>query len=150
MLDKDLILTFKGVAKKLKGSNKREFAAEITNKYLGGSARKAERKLGWNRDMVVLGQKELSSQIVCLSDYQNSGRKKMEDIYGGLTHDIASVLKNEVQTDPKFRTGKQYCKMTAKEVCGQLSEKEKYKGINFKTRTMSTILNRLGYSLKKL
>jgi len=149
MLDKKLIATFKETGKEFTGSTKRKFVAKITNRYVGGSARKAERIFGWNRKMVALGQKELSSKITCLPARVNPGRQRIEKKNKDLPFDISILLKNELQTDPKFRNDKQYCKMTSKEVCEQLSKNDKYKGVVFKERTMSSVLNRLGYTLKK-
>ncbi len=149
MLTEEFIFTLKEASKRLKGANKRGFVAQVTNKYLEGSSRKAESKFGWNRNMVALGLKELESGIVCLPDYSKRCNQKTENIYPDLVKEIEEIIENDVQTDPKFQTNKKYCKITAKEVCEQLSQKEKYSSFTFKIRSMNNILNRLGYSLKK-
>ena len=149
MLKTEIIKTFKDAARKMKGSDKREFVAKITIEHLGGSARKAESVFSWNRKMVFKGLRELESGIVCLPDYSKRDHRKTEYHFPDLAKDIEGIIENEVQTDPKFRTNKKYCKITAMEVCRQLSQKEKYAGVEFERRTISNVLNRLGYSLKK-
>ena len=47
------------------GEKRRAFQAQITIKYCQGSARKAERILGWNRKTVKLGLAEKRSGIIC-------------------------------------------------------------------------------------
>ncbi len=59
----------KKTAKKLTGSQRREFIAEITNELFGGSARKAEREFGWGRATVHKGIRELATGIECLDNY---------------------------------------------------------------------------------
>ncbi len=55
MLDETVKLTLKDAAQKLTGPRKRAFMAKVAEDYFGGSARKAESRLGWKRQSVQLG-----------------------------------------------------------------------------------------------
>jgi hypothetical protein len=55
-------------AKKMKGAAKRAFMVQITQDYLGGSARKGERELGWYRKTVEKGLKEQETSIYCVDN----------------------------------------------------------------------------------
>ena len=50
--DDDLKAVIKDAAGRLTGFKRREYQAEITSDYFGGSARKAEREMGWGRACV--------------------------------------------------------------------------------------------------
>ncbi len=52
------INTIKDAAKKLTGSKRRAFEAQVALDYVAGSARKAERVFGWDRHTVQLGLHE--------------------------------------------------------------------------------------------
>jgi xanthine/CO dehydrogenase XdhC/CoxF family maturation factor len=49
MLKEEIKLTLKDAAKKLTGSKKRAFMAQVTIDYWNSSPRKAETELGWSR-----------------------------------------------------------------------------------------------------
>jgi hypothetical protein len=57
VLTKEFKEMARDVAKKMKGVAKRAFMAQITREYLGGSALKGERELGWYRKTVEKGLK---------------------------------------------------------------------------------------------
>jgi len=48
MLTEQIQVTFKDAARKLTGQKKREFTAQVALDYFEGSARRAERALGWD------------------------------------------------------------------------------------------------------
>ena len=75
MLTEKIKSTLKDAAKKLTGSKKRAFMAQVTIDYLNSSPRKAETQLGWSRAAIAVGLKELETGIVCVDNYQARGRK---------------------------------------------------------------------------
>ena len=150
MLTTKMIKSFKSAAKKMHKHKKRRFQAEICRDYLNESARKAEYIFGWNRASIKLGLQELKTGIICLGNYSQRGRKKIEDEYENLEKDIKDLLEEKVHADPKLETTFQFCKISAKAVCKKLEEEKGYKKGVFKERSMSNILNRFGYRLKKL
>ncbi len=80
MLNKKWKLTLKNAASKLTGAKRRAFMAEVTQDYFGGSPRKAETQLGWSRQAIATGLKELETGITCVDNYQARGRRKTEEI----------------------------------------------------------------------
>jgi len=150
MLTKKTIASFKSASKKIPRREKRAFQAQVTKDYLDGVPARAEKIFGWGRKTVALGLKELETGIKCIDDYSTQGRKKIEDQLPKLKEDIDKLIGGESQADPKFKTKMKYCKISARVICQKLTEKKRYAKKNLKTRTMNDVLNRLGYSLKKL
>ena len=140
----------KDATKKIKGSAKRAFMAEITQGHLDGSARKAERELGWYRKTVEKGLKEQETGIRCIDNYAARGRKKTEEKLPDLENDICDLVEQDSQVDPKFRTSFRYMRISAKAVRAALIREKGYRDEQLPCRqTIGTILNRLGYRLKK-
>jgi len=138
-------------ARLLTGPKKRRYAAEITNTFLDGSARKAEREFGWSRDMVFTGQRELSTGIECIDGYSFRGNKPTEEKCQELEKDIHDLIDPKSQVDPQFKNGFRYTRITAKAVRQALIEIKGYKDEELPTEnTIGNILNRLGYCLKRV
>ena len=137
-------------AKKLTGVKKRAFMAQVTEDYFDGSARKAEKNMGWSRKTVKKGQLEQETGIVCHDNYQGRGRKKSEEKLPNLEEDIKSLVEGESQADPKFQTMFAYTRVSARQVREALIEEKGYKDEELPGRvTIGAILNRMGYRLKK-
>ena len=66
----------KDASKRLTGVKRREYQAKIALEYFDGSARKAERELGWYRKSVLKGLGEAKSGFKCIDNYQGRGRKR--------------------------------------------------------------------------
>ena len=137
-------------AKKMKGAAKRAFMAQITQDCLDGSARKAERELGWYRKTVEKGLREQATGITCVDNYAARGRKKSEEKLPDLAQDIRDLVEQDSQVDPKFQTHFRYMRVSARAVREALISEKGYRDEQLPCRqTMGTILNRLGYRLKK-
>ena len=150
-LDATQIQIYKETSQKLTGSNRRGFQAKITKAYLGGRPWKAERVFGWCREAVALGLKELETGYICHVEIHERGNKKTEDRLPNLEQDIKDIVEPQVQVDPKFKTPLKYTKVTAKAVRKALIDVKGYRDEELPTvRTISTILNRLGYTLKRV
>jgi hypothetical protein len=79
-LSSEQIEDLKLAAAKMRGGQRREFVAQMTNKYCQGSARKAERVFGWKRNMVELGLAEQRTGIKCVgAQSAKSGVKRWEE-----------------------------------------------------------------------
>src|SRR5436309_12417232 len=79
MMDKltvQTLSTIKLAAKKLSGSKRRAFQAQVTKDYLGGSGRRAERVFGWSRTTVEKGLRELETGIMCIDSFSARGRHR--------------------------------------------------------------------------
>jgi len=125
--------------------------AMLAMQFCDGSPRKAERVFGFSRNSVATGVGELNSGIKCVDNYSGRGRIKTEISCPKIAEDIHDVLKEHNQTDPTFRSILSYSKMTAAEVRKNLiTVKENSEEIIPSRQTVGTILNRLGYRLKKV
>lgn len=150
MLNEKIKSTFKDAAKKLTGAKKRAFMAQVTSDYFEGSARKAETYLGWNRQAVILGQKEKETGIVCKDNYQARGRKKTELVLPNIEADIKSLVDSQAQADPKLKSTFCYARISARAVREALELSSYEQDSQLPSRqTIGEILNRMGYRLKK-
>jgi hypothetical protein len=141
----------RNTAKKLKGSARRLFMAETVLQYGPGGQRWAQRDLGWNRSTIRKGMRELKSGIVCQDGFSLRGRKASEERLPSLLADIRDVIDPESQTDATFRTPRLFVRISAREVRELLIEEKGYKDEELpKRRTVSTILNDMGYRLRKV
>ena len=136
----------KKTAKKLTGSQRREFIAEITNELFGGSARKAEREFGWGRETVHKGIRELATGIECLDNYSARGKKKTEEKIPQLIADIQSLFDKDGQLLPDFKPDFPHGKITARAVRRLLVKRFGYRDDQLPSEnTIGNILTRLGY-----
>lgn len=141
----------KSAAKKLTGVKRRAFEAETTLELFEGNARKAERELGWDRQTVTKGIKELSSGIQCLDNYQARGARLTEEKLPNLESDIKEIVDPHSQADPNLKNTFAYTRLTAKAVRQALIDEKNYTDEQLPTRrTINNILNRLGYRLKRV
>jgi hypothetical protein len=97
------------------------------------------------------GQHELEQGIVCFDAYTSQGRKRSEEHLPNLLSDITAIVDGQSQADPQFRTNRLYTRLTAAVVRRQLSAQKGYREDELPTaETISTKLNELGYSPKKV
>ncbi len=93
---------------------------------------------------------ELTANVECVDAFCLRGRKRSENHLPNLLDDIRDIVDPNVQADATLRTSHLYIKLTARQVRTQLIEQKNYKDDDLpKRRTISTILNRLGYRLRK-
>jgi hypothetical protein len=150
MLNDTIKATFKDAAQKLTGHRKRDFMAKVAQDYFGGSARKTETVLGWNRDSVQLGLHERHSGIICVDNYRARGRHKTEEVLANLEADIRTLVDVQAQADPKFESTFLYARISARAVREALIDEKGYDESQLPSRqTIGAMLNRMGYRLKK-
>ncbi len=150
MLNDTIKATFKDAAQKLTRHRKREFMAKVAEDYFGGSARKTERGLGWNRESIQLGLHERRSGILCVDNYRARGRHKSEEVLANLESDIRTLVDVQAQADPKFQSTFLYARISARAVREALITQKGYDESQLPSRqTIGAILNRMGYRLKK-
>ena len=142
--------SLKDAAIKLTGFKKRAFMAQVTIDYFNSLPRRAETELGWSRQAIATGLKELETGIICVDNYRARGRKKTEELLPNLEADIKSLVEMYSQADPKFQSTFAFTKISAREVREALKEEKGYRDEQLPSRqTIGDILNRMGYSLKK-
>jgi hypothetical protein len=141
----------KSAAAKLTGSPRRRFLAETVRELGPGGQGLAERELGWNRGTIRKGMHELTADIECMDAFCLRGRKRSEKHLPNLLDDIRDIVEPNAQVDATLRTPRLYIKLTARRVRTELIEQKNYKDEDLpKRRTISTILNKLGYRLRKV
>lgn len=151
MLSEAVKATFKDAAQKLTGNRKRDFMAKVAEDYLEGSARRAETMFGWNRHSVQQGLHERRSGMICVDAYDARGRHRSEEKIANLEADIRALVEEQSQADPKFQTTFAYARVSARGVREALVKEKGHEETTLPTRqTIGSILNRMGYRLKKL
>jgi transposase len=150
-LDENIIQIYKETSTTLTGSDRRAFQAKITNEYLEGNPNRAELVFGWGRNTVKLGLKELETGYTCFVEIHNRGDKKTEEKLLDIEKDIKDIAEPYCQVDPKFKTSLRYTRITAKAIRKALIDLKGYTDEELPTeRTINNILNRLGYTLKRV
>jgi hypothetical protein len=138
----------KETAEELHGAKRRRFMAQ-TVESLGLSQHQAALQLGWARDTVRKGLRELHSGITCLDNFSARGRKPAESHSPTLFQDIRDLVTDHLQTDPTFQTTRLYCRLSAAEVRKQLLQRKGYTDEQLPSeRTIATKLNLLGFRLR--
>ncbi len=151
VLSDSLKSLFIETAQTLKGHARRRFMAQTVQEFGPGGQRRAERELGWNRQTIRKGMRELESGLICLDNFAARGRKRAEDHLPNLLTDIAAIVDSQSQADPQFRTKRLYTRLDAAEVRRQLIVQKDYTDHELPTvQTMTAKLNALGYYPQKV
>lgn len=138
-------------ANNLKSHQRRRFMAQTVKEMGKGGQRRAERELGWNRDLIRKGTRELESGIVCLDAFHARGRKRVETFLPNLLEDLISIVDSQSQTDPSFESNRLYTRLSVPEIILQLMTQKGYSILELPGReTIRSRLNELGYYPKKV
>ena len=87
------------ISQKLKGSDRRQFMAEVVKGLGRGGQIIAERELGWNRRTIRKGMQELEHGMSIADSFRLRGRKRTEENLPDLLSDIVSIVDPQSQTD---------------------------------------------------
>lgn len=148
-LTDDLKATYMETAKQLKGSERRKFMARIVKSLGYGGQRQAERELGWDRNTIRKGTREIESGIDCVDAYNARGRKRAEEHLPDLLEALRVIVDGQSQTDPTFETNRLYTRLSVAEVRRQLIERKGYTDAELPTEeTLRIKLNQMGYHLR--
>ena len=146
-----MVSVLKNTAEQLTGIAKRKFMGEAVNNLGKGGQRAASRQLGWCRNTVMKGQREVTTGIDCIDNFTGRGRKKAEELNPRLIPDIQSIVDGEAQADPSLKSTRMYIKITAPEVRKQLKERFNYSDEMLPSvMTIRRKLDKYGYHLKKV
>lgn len=138
-------------AVQMSGAKRRAFQAEMAEQYCAGNARQAERMFGWSRETVEVGLGERRTGVTCLGGQSAfSGRKRWEDQHPQAAQALRLLAEAQAQQDPTFRTPLAYTRLTAKAAVAALRAQGFRKKEIPAPSTMATILNRLGFRLRKV
>jgi hypothetical protein len=89
-------------AKKLKGSDRRQFMAEVVKGLGIGGQTLVERELGWSRRTIRKGMQELESGQPIIDGFDRSGRKGVETKLPNLLLDMKSGSRSTKSNRPQF------------------------------------------------
>ncbi len=141
----------KETATQLKGAARRRFQAQTVMGLGYGGQLLAQEELGWDRNTIRKGIKELTSGITCVDNYSGKGRYKAEEHLPSLLEDIKKLVDSQSQTDPSFKSQRLYTRLTASQVRKLLIEQLSYNDEELPTEeTIRIKLNHLGYRLKRV
>jgi hypothetical protein len=141
----------KETATQLKGAAKRRFQAQTVMGLGYGGQLLAQKELGWDRNTIRKGIKELTSGITCVDNTTARGRSKAESHLPSLLEDIKKLVDSQSQTDPSFKSQRLYTRLSATQVRQLLIEKFGYSNEVLPTsETIRLKLNDLGYRLKRV
>ncbi len=150
-LSEQHVATIKDAAKKLTGTKRRSFQAQVAIDYLNSKPRMAERTFGWDRKTVELGLHELRTGIICVDNFKARGNKKTEEKNRQLETDMCNLAEPQSQMDPKFQTTFTYTRITARAMREALITEKGWSHDNLPCeKTIGNILNRLGYRLRRV
>jgi hypothetical protein len=148
-LTEELKATYLETAQALKGSARRVFMARIVKALGAGGQSRAARELGWCRDTIRKGIRELDSGQRQVDNFGARGRKKAEEKLPNLLVDISAIVDGQSQTDPTFQSVRLYTRLSAAEVRRQLIQQKGYRDEELPTEeTIRVKLNQLGYTLR--
>jgi hypothetical protein len=136
-------------ARKLKGSERRQFMARIVKSLGYGGQSYAAREFHWGRNTIAKGMGELESGVPIQDNFSARGRKKAEEKLPNLLTDIREIVDGASQTDPTFQSTRLYCRLSAAEVRRQLIAQQGYRDEELPSEeTIRVKLNDLGYKLR--
>ena len=135
----------------LSGYKRRHFMAQVIETMLESSPTRAEKELGWNRVTLSKALNELRGGFCFIDQYQRRGRKRVEEHLPTLLDDIQELAERHSQTDPTFRTTREYTRLTTAALRQQLIDEKGYTDEELPTEeTLRSRLNELGYGLKRV
>jgi hypothetical protein len=138
-------------AKQLKGHQKRLYMARVVKALGRGGQAYASRELGWDRNTIRKGQRELETGFRCVDNYQARGRKRIEERLPQLIKDIRAIADQHSQTDPSFQSTRLYLRLSASSVRQALIKQKGYSDEQLPSaETIRDRLNELGYRLKRV
>lgn len=147
----DLKLLYHQTAKKLRGSDRRQFMAQLVKQWGRGGYTFAEKELGWNRRTIRKGMMELTHGISIADSFKLRGRLAIEQKLPNLLSDIHSLLEPYCQTDPNFQSTKLYTRISVAKVRSLLIEEKGYNSEELPSNeTLRIRLNQMGYRLKRV
>jgi hypothetical protein len=150
-LTAEIVETLNGTRAGLSGYERRHFMAKVVETMFAGSPMKAHKELGWNRVTLTKALKELKDGFCYIDRYYARGRKRAEEHLPALLDDMREIADRYSQTDPTFRTTRQYTRLTTAALRRQLIDEKGYTDAQLPSEeTIRIKLNALGYGLKRV
>ena len=141
---------WKDTAKRLKGTERRQFMAQVVQALGPGGQAQAERDLGRNQGTIRKGLHELEHGAI-RDAFEQRGRKPTEARLPQLLDDIRAIADPQTQADPSLMSQRLYTRLSAAEVRRQLIVQKGYRDAELPTaEVIRQRLNQLGYRLQRV
>lgn len=151
ILSNEVVKILSNGVKRLKGGEKRRYMAEAVNSLGHGGQRACERQLGWCRNTIRKGWREVKNHVNCLDNFSARGRKKSEEKNPKLVEHIQEIVDASSQADPSMQSSRLYIKITCSEIRKQLKQCYHYDESSIPVKeVIRRILNENNYYLKKV
>ena len=135
----------------MSGIDYREFIASVVKRLGYGGQYFAETVLDWNRGTIRKSLEELEKNDFVDRRHDNKGRGSYQSKLPDLEAAIRAIIEPCSQTDPTFLSSRIYTPLTARHVRKRLVSEFGFKcKILPSRRTLSTLLNKLGFTIKKI
>ncbi len=150
-LVQEQIVGLRLAASTMSGPQRRDFMAAMSLKYCGGNPRLTESVFGWSRDAVTAGLGEKRTGIECIG-LQSAvcGNKPWEEKHPEMAAFLCGIAEGQSPQDPTFQSAMAFTRLTAQSALDALKEAGFGDGDLPSPSSMSMILNRLGYRLRKV
>lgn len=129
---------------------RRQAMADVTKSLLNGKPRVAEDVFGWGRTAVIVGMSELEAGVTCVNDLSKRRKPTTEEKHPQLLVEIRKIADSASQAQASLRTPFSYMKITAASVRSALLEQGWPEEQLPAVRTISNILNRQDYRLRRV
>lgn len=126
----------------------RQAKADVAATLLDGRLRLAEEVFGWGRGSLEVGLEELRTGIVQEGDTAARRKPRTEERLPDLQRDIHELFDSQSQADPRLGTTLRYLNASATAVRAALASKGYAEAELPSVRTISNLLNRMGYRLR--
>ena len=150
-LVKEQINDIRLAAARMSGPQRRSFIADMSLKYCMGNPRLTESVFKWSRVTVTTGLGEKRTGITCIGlQSLKSGNDRWEEKHPEIAGLLCKLAESQSQQDPTFESSIAYTRLTAPSAINALREA----GIDDdklpSRSSMTNILDRLGYRLRKI
>jgi hypothetical protein len=151
LLGASQIEDLKLASSKMSGAARRYFQAAMVLKYCRGSARKAGKVFGWDREAVRLGLNELRTGLICVGAHAAfCGNDLWEEKHPEAAKALWALAESHCQQDPTFNSVLSYTRLTAAGALAGLRSQGFHEDQLPSPSTMAEVLNRNGYRLRKV
>jgi len=133
----------------LTGGAKRRAAAKLAKEYGPGGQTYVAKEFNISRDTIRKGTIEIETGEEIQDQFDQRGRVSTLEKMPELEAQLKEILSDQSQIDPKFQTDRLFTRITVKEIRNQLIKRYSYADEELPVeRTLNTIVNNLGYTLK--
>jgi hypothetical protein len=142
---------FLNTLNKLKGRDKRIFAAEIAIKLGKGGQSLVSKEFDMSRITIQKGIREIQTGIPIKDAFHLRHRKRVEEHLPNLLNDLKSVVDSQSQADPDFETNRLYTRLSLSVIRKILIVQKGYTDEELPSIvTINKKLHEMDYHLKKV